>query len=119
MPTKVNVPAPFLRQLRRLAKKYPKVLRQFDGLAQQLKLGERPDDKIPRVGYDVYKVRLANPSARRGKSGGFRVIYYLQLADSVLMLTIYSKTEQTDIRPEEIRRVLEDLLPPNDYDLGT
>lgn len=59
MPTKVNVPAPFVRELRRLAKKYPAVVKQ-------LKADERPGDKIPRVGVDVYKVRLANPSAKRG-----------------------------------------------------
>ena len=114
MPTKVNVPAPFLRELRRLAKKYPAVVGQFEKLAQQLKNDERPGDKIPRVGHDVYKVRLANPSARRGKSGGFRVIYYVQLVDSVLLLTIYSKTEQIDVSPEEIRRIVEELLPPPD-----
>lgn len=114
MPTKVNVPAPFVRELRRLAKKYPAVVKQHEELVQQLKADERPGDKIPRVGVDVYKVRLANPSAKRGKSGGFRVIYYVQLVDSVLLVTIYSKTEQTDISPEEIRRIVEELLPPSD-----
>jgi mRNA-degrading endonuclease RelE of RelBE toxin-antitoxin system len=114
MPTKVNVPAPFLRELRRLAKKYPAVLKQFETLAEQLKADERPGDKIPRVGRDVYKVRLANPSAKRGKSGGFRVIYYVQLVDSVLMVTIYSKTEQNDISPEEIRRIVDEIMPPDD-----
>lgn len=116
MPTKVNVPAPFLRELRRLAKKYPAVLKQFEKLAEQLKADERPGDKIPHVGRDVYKVRLANPSAKRGKSGGFRVIYYVQLVDSVLMVTIYSKTEQIDISPEEIRRIVDETQPPDSDD---
>ena len=112
MPTKVDVPAPFLKKLRKLAKKYPAVLKEFEALAQQLKGDQRPGDKIPRVGYDVHKVRLKNPSARKGKSGGFRVIYYVQLADRVVLLTIYAKTEQIDISPEEIRRVLEEISPP-------
>lgn len=116
MPTKVNVPAPFLRELRRLAKKYPAVLQQFEKLAEQLKDDERPGDKIPRTSYDVYKVRLPNPSAQRGKSGGFRVIYYVQLVDQVLLVTIYSKTERADISPEEIGRIVEDILPPTDPD---
>lgn len=42
------------------------------------------------------------------------MIYYVQLVDSVLLVTIYSKTEQTDISPEEIRRIVEELLPPSD-----
>jgi len=58
----------------------------------------------------VYKVRLPNPSAQRGKSGGFRVIYYVKLADAVMLVTIYSKTEQTDISADELRRLLDDLL---------
>jgi mRNA-degrading endonuclease RelE of RelBE toxin-antitoxin system len=114
MPTKVDVPEPFLKKLRKLARKYPAVLREFEALAQQLKEDQRPGDKIPRVGYNVYKVRLRNPSAGRGKRGGFRVIYYVQLVDSVILLTIYSKTAQTDISPEEIRRVLEEITPPNE-----
>jgi mRNA-degrading endonuclease RelE of RelBE toxin-antitoxin system len=114
MPTKVNVPAPFVRDLQRLAKKYPAVVKTVEALAEQLKNDERPGDKIPGVGHDVYKVRLANPSAKRGKSGGFRVIYYVQLVDSILLLTIYSKTEQTDISAEQIRRIVEELMLPDD-----
>lgn len=112
MTTTVNIPEPFLKELRRLARKYPAVLKEFDSLATQLKADDRPGDKIPGVGYDVYKVRLKNPSAKRGKSGGFRVIYYVQLVDTVFLLTIYSKTEQIDISSEEIRRILKDIIPP-------
>jgi PPOX class probable F420-dependent enzyme len=75
-------------------------------LANQLQAGEHPGDKVPGVGYDVYKVRLPNPSAGRGKSGGFRVIYYVQVADRILLLTIYSKTEQADVTADEIRAVI-------------
>jgi mRNA-degrading endonuclease RelE of RelBE toxin-antitoxin system len=80
MPTNVDIPPLFLKDLRRLAKKYPAVLKQFENLLNQLKADERPGDKIPRAGFDVYKLRLPNPSAKRGKSGGFRVIYYVQVA---------------------------------------
>lgn len=37
MPTKVNIPSPFVRQLHKLAKKYPTVLKEFEGLSDQLK----------------------------------------------------------------------------------
>ncbi len=59
----------------------------------------------PRVGYAVYKVRLPNRSARRGKSGGFRVIYYAQIEDVVTLLTIYSKFEDSDISTREIQQL--------------
>ncbi len=114
MATKVSLPEPFKRDLKKLARKYPKVIDSVDTLIGTLESDERPGDKIPQVGYDVYKVRLGNPSARRGKRGGFRIIYYVQLADSVILLTVYSKTEKNDITPEEIRRLLQELLSSDD-----
>ena len=113
MPTRVDVPAPFLKKLRGLARKYPAVIAQYKKLVTSLGNDERPGDKVPGVGYDVYKVRLPNPSAQRGKSGGFRVIYYVRLADHIVLVTVYSKTEQSDISPDAIRRAIEDILPPD------
>ena len=111
MPSQVQVTSKFEKDVKRLKRKYPAVKSEIAKLLTQLEDDERPGDKIPNVGYDVYKVRLANPSAKRGKSGGFRVIYYLQLVDRVMLLTIYSKTEQTDISPEDIRYILEEFVP--------
>jgi hypothetical protein len=34
---------------------------------------------------------------QRGKSGGFRIIYYLRTETHILLLTIYVKTEQDDM----------------------
>jgi mRNA-degrading endonuclease RelE of RelBE toxin-antitoxin system len=116
MPTTVNIPPEARKDIKHLRRKYPAVTGAVLKLVEQLENDERPGDKISGVGYDVYKVRLPNPSAQRGKSGGFRVIYYVQMADSVFLLRVYSKTEQTDIRPEQIRRVLADLLPPDNKD---
>ena len=110
MPTKVDIPEPFRKELKRLARKFPKVIDSVESLIENLEDDQRPGDKIPEVGFEVYKVRLSNPSAGRGKSGGFRIIYYVQLADSVVLITIYSKTEQANITPEKIRQILKDLL---------
>ncbi len=109
MPTTVNIAREFHKQLKRLKRKYPAVGNEVRNLVQQLEEDKRPGDKIAGVGLDVYKVRLANPSARRGKSGGFRVIYYVRLAEQLMLITIYSKTEQTDISPQKIRQVLLDI----------
>ena len=64
---------------------------------------------MPGIDYAVYKTRLPNKAAGRGKSGGFRVIYYVQLADSVTLLTIYTKTEQTDISVREIQQLVAEV----------
>lgn len=116
MPTTVNIPPEVQKKIKRLKRKYPAVTGEVRKLVVQLEDDDRPGDKIAEVGYDVYKVRLPNPSAQRGKSGGFRVIYYVQLADHVILITIYSKTEQTDISSDKIRQVLENIIPVDDDD---
>lgn len=109
MPTEVRTTAEFEKNIKHLKRKYPAVTGEVRKLLVRLENDERPGDKVPQVGYDVYKVRLQNPSAGRGKSGGFRVIYYVRLANSVFLLAIYSKTEQSDINLEKIRQVLQGI----------
>ena len=58
------------------------------------------------MGLMVYKERLRNPAVPGGKPKGFRVVYYVQLADRVKLLTIYSKPEQEDITNSEIELLL-------------
>ena len=65
-----------------------------------------PGDKIPGVRFDVYKVRARNSDSAKGKSGGYRIIYQRTLQASIILITIYSKTEQEDISPEEIRDII-------------
>jgi mRNA-degrading endonuclease RelE of RelBE toxin-antitoxin system len=112
MTTRVDTSDVFKKDLKKLARKYPSVLDQVENLIAELEADERAGDKIPNVGYDVYKVRLKNSSASRGKRGGFRVIYYVRLVDEVFLLTVYSKSQQSDISLEQIRRIIADLLPP-------
>ena len=103
MPTRISVHPQFDRKLERLERRYARTTYEVRGLIHQLTQDQRPGDRVPGVGYTVYKVRLPNRAARRGKSGGFRIIYYAQLSDRVILLTIYSKTDQNDISIAEIR----------------
>jgi len=112
MATEVIALPPFTRSLRRLTRKCPRITNEVDNLVSQLEQDDRPGDKIPNVGYDVYKVRLGNPEAGRGKRGGFRVVYYIRRKDSMLLLTLYAKTEREDIPPEQIRRIIEEYIAP-------
>ena len=95
--------------MRSLKKKYPQVTIDVRQLIEKLQNDERPGQRVPGTGYEVYKCRLQNRAARRGKSGGFRLIYYLRMANSVVLLTIYSKTEQTDISVREIQQLVRDV----------
>jgi mRNA-degrading endonuclease RelE of RelBE toxin-antitoxin system len=75
-------------------------------LIQILQQGELLGDGIQHGVYVVYKVRLKNSDTQRGKSGGYRIIYYLKTDADIVLLTIYSKSEQSDITTAEIRRII-------------
>ncbi len=48
--------------------------------------------------------KLRWPLDNRGKRGGARVIYYWAVnQDTILMLLIYSKLEQDDLKPDQLK----------------
>jgi mRNA-degrading endonuclease RelE of RelBE toxin-antitoxin system len=64
-----------------------------------LKNGETPGDRLQDIeNYIAYKVRLPNRDMQRGKSGGYRVIYYVRTADRIFLMRIYTKSEQENDR---------------------
>lgn len=73
----------------------------------ELEAGECPGDQISGITYAVFKVRVKNSDAQRGKSGGYRVIYYLKTEATVILVTIYSKSDQGDISESKIRQIIE------------
>ncbi|WP_293368086.1 type II toxin-antitoxin system RelE/ParE family toxin [Nevskia sp.] len=97
----------FKRQLHDLAKRYRNIRSDLTPTLTQLQAGETPGDQVPGTGYALYKVRIANRDARRGKSGGYRVIYYLQTDTDRLLVAIYSKSDQADVTAAELRRIIE------------
>ena len=108
----VRYTATFLRQLKRLARKYRRIRHDLGTVTNPLLAGETPGDQVQGTDYTVYKVRVRNTDAQRGTSGGYRVIYYVVNADDILLLTVYSKTEQDDIDTETITRLIDDAALP-------
>jgi mRNA-degrading endonuclease RelE of RelBE toxin-antitoxin system len=102
----VEVTAKFNRNLRLLAKKYPNIRGDIQPIIQRLQFGELPGDQISGVGYTIFKVRVKNSDIQKGKSGGYRVIYYLKTAKNIILITIYSKSDTEDIAAEEIQQIL-------------
>jgi len=108
MTTLVESTGRFDNESRRLIRKFRSLRNELDQLKSQLQRGDRPGDRLAGIGYEAYKVRLPNRSARRGKSGGFRVIYQERSGRLILLLLIYSKTERADIPDDVIIRVIEE-----------
>jgi mRNA-degrading endonuclease RelE of RelBE toxin-antitoxin system len=98
----------FKRNLRQLSKKYRHIKSDIQSIIEDLIRGKTPGDQIPGVRYEVFKVRASNSDATKGKSGGYRVIYYRPNNEATVLITIYSKSEQSDVTPAEIRRIILD-----------
>lgn len=98
---------PFFKQsLKRLRKKYRHADSDVQAFVQRLEAGETPGDQIPGVGYPVYKERLQNSDLAKGKSGGYRVIYYLRTQTALVLLMLYVKSEQADVPTDVIKRII-------------
>ena len=99
----------FVRELERLARKFPSLKNDLEKFESELLLNPRQGDSL---GGNAYKVRLAVKSKGKGKSGGMRVITYLELdfiitdLTNIFLLSIYDKSEAATISKEEIRRLI-------------
>ncbi|MBL0716559.1 MAG: type II toxin-antitoxin system RelE/ParE family toxin, partial [Desulfosarcina sp.] len=90
-----------------LAKKYRHIRSNVQPVIDQIRKGYFVGDQIPKTGdHTVFKVRVSNRDIRKGKSAGYRLIYYVKTEKKVILITIYSKTEQSDITSKQIRRIL-------------
>jgi mRNA-degrading endonuclease RelE of RelBE toxin-antitoxin system len=98
----------FTQNIRKLKKKYRSIVSDLKPTIDQLEYGETPGDQIPGIGYAVFKVRVRNSDAQRGKSGGYRVIYYLKTNTRILLLTLYSKSEQDDIAATDLKAIVDE-----------
>jgi mRNA-degrading endonuclease RelE of RelBE toxin-antitoxin system len=98
----------FKRNIRKLLKKYPSLPRDIDGFIQQLQQGDLIGSLLQYTGYQVYKARIKNSDNQKGKSAGYRVIYYLKTDDEIILMTLYSKSEQGDVSSKFIRNLIDD-----------
>jgi mRNA-degrading endonuclease RelE of RelBE toxin-antitoxin system len=72
--------------------------RDLESVIRKLEQGELSGDRLQGLPYRVYKVRVGSTDMQRGKSGGYRLIYYLQAEYRVVLLTIHAKS-QFDVIP--------------------
>ncbi len=101
----------------RQKKKYKKIDSDIATVTDELEKGNLLGDRLEGLHLPentaVYKVRIANSSANVGKSQGFRMLYYVAIADEIYLLAIYSKKD--DIRivsDKQIEQLIKILLEP-------
>ncbi len=109
MKRRVNFGDRFIRDVKSLQKRFPLIELDVKACRREIELGETVGSKLSGIGFEVYKTRLPNRSARRGKRGGFRLLYVLHGEDMATFLHIYSKSDKNDASPSEIQSFLRDL----------
>ena len=98
---------PFEKELKQLEKKYPSVKKDIVDLANKLlkepKMGTA-------LGNDCYKIRMAITSKGKGKSGGARVITFVQIIETTIyLLSIYDKADTSNISDKILKERLKGL----------
>lgn len=109
LPISISSSGEFRKCLKHLVKKNSKIQADVQPIIDELQAGHFTGDRVPDVGHQVYKVRIKNSSSEKGKRSGYRLIYYVQDYQTVILLTIYSKSDQPDISTTQIKRIIREL----------
>ena len=97
----------FDNQAKRLAKKYPSLKSDLTQFIEELTLEPGLGTAL---GNNFYKIRLAIASKGKGKSGGARVITFLKITETTVVLASkYDKSEKSTITDKELELVFNQL----------
>jgi mRNA-degrading endonuclease RelE of RelBE toxin-antitoxin system len=107
----IDLTPEYKRNLRELSKRFRQIRLDTQPVIEQIQAGNFIGDRIPGIGEDyiILKVRVKNSNIQKGKSAGYRMIYQVESPSIVLLLTIYSKSDRTDISSNEIRSIIYDF----------
>ena len=104
---KVSLTPCFQKEFKKLKRKFRKIGKDLENLIDELE--KNPFSGTP-LGNSCYKIRVPNSSIPTGKSGGFRTISLIKIEkETVILLTLYSKTEKEKISDNEISDILKDI----------
>lgn len=59
----------------------------------------------------IRKLRLRNSDTLKGKSGGYRLLYYFthEPSETIFLLLLYAKSDQADVTKKELETLLDEL----------
>lgn len=97
----------FEKEAKRLIKKFNSLKSEISDLINEIE--ENPKIGNP-IGDGFYKNRLAIRSKGKEKRGGAGVVPYLKIiAETVYLVSIYDKSEKSDIGDKEVKLLLSKL----------
>jgi mRNA-degrading endonuclease RelE of RelBE toxin-antitoxin system len=93
----------FKKGFKKLLKKDRHLIQTYEQLLQELR-------KNPALGTQLsdgrYKIRLQNKSNNKGKCGGYRVITYTKIENTLVLVYIYSKNEMESVADKKIDEII-------------
>jgi mRNA-degrading endonuclease RelE of RelBE toxin-antitoxin system len=96
----------FDKEFKKLYKKYPSLIGDFEKVLQEPTLNPQFGNSI---GKSCFKIRLAISSKNKGKSGGARIITCVKIHDEVItLISVDDKSEQADIPSTILLQLLEE-----------
>ena len=108
MSYKVETITHFEKEAKRLKKKFYSLNNEISQLIDELEENPFLGTALPN---GFYKIRLAIRSKGKGKRGGARVVTYVRVvAETVYLLSIYDKSEQSDIADKELEGLLNEVF---------
>jgi mRNA-degrading endonuclease RelE of RelBE toxin-antitoxin system len=103
----------FEREAKKLIKKYRSLKAELLDLIADLE--ENPKMGV-LISENVYKIRLAVKSKGKGKSGGLRIITYVEVEIiekeeqiGVYLLSIYDKSDRGNISDQFLEQIIEEI----------
>lgn len=115
MSYEIIITDPFEKQTKKLKKKYRSLKNDLANLIESLE--ENPTQGV-QIKENCYKIRMAISSKGRGKSGGARVITFVQIVnENVYLLDIYDKKDKSNISEKELEALIDWVEEEIDNDI--
>ena len=100
----------FQKSIKVLKKKYRHVKEDLVRKIRVLEKNSTIGDSIPGWNEEIWKLRVASSDVKKGKRGGFRLIYLWKGREmKIYLLSAYFKGEKTEITKKEIENLLKKL----------
>ena len=96
----------FEKDIKRLENAYPSIREDLDKFYKEFnQVKTQRAVAIPKFKRKLWKSRIGSRDMKRGKKGGFRIIFYFddtERPDEVYLLAIYPKSEREDLSSEQL-----------------
>lgn len=94
----------FAKQVKKLSKRYRNIETDIDNYLEQITGIEQLGIAL---GNNLFKTRMKNSSAQRGKSGGYRLITHVNYSQrQIALIYIYSKSDLENVSEQELDEII-------------